>query len=116
MKRFIEKKAVRSAVKTGRFQCFLERSIKIFETMYKYHDPSTVLSPLDCVDAVTTIFDGGINNGAFSIAKVVWQGDSKIAIRWNVNERIKSMVQLFVLVNLIQEVLQHGLFFLTIFY
>ena len=45
--------------------------------MYKYHDPETVLSPRDCVDEVTTIFDGAIKGGAFSIAKVIWQGDTK---------------------------------------
>ncbi len=54
--------------------------------MYKYHDPSTVLSPQNRVDEVTTIFDGGINNGAFSIAKVIWEGQATIAIRWNLTD------------------------------
>lgn len=55
--------------------------------MYKYHDPVNVLSPRDCVEGVTTIFDGGTNGAAFSIAKVIWQGEIKIAVRWNVTER-----------------------------
>jgi hypothetical protein len=55
--------------------------------MYRYHDPTTVLSPKDCVSDVTPIFDGAVNNGAFSIAKVKWNGDPKIAVRWNVTER-----------------------------
>jgi hypothetical protein len=55
--------------------------------MYRYHDPATVLSPQDCIDSVTTIYDGGVDNGAFAIAKVIWQGTPKIAIRWNITER-----------------------------
>jgi len=54
---------------------------------YKYHNPATVLSPKNSIEKVEVIFDGGIGKNAFSIAKVIWNGKIRIAIRWNITEK-----------------------------
>jgi hypothetical protein len=56
--------------------------------MFRYYLPQDVVSPQDCVDSVIPLFDGGTNSiSAFSIARVTWQGNDCIGIRWNINER-----------------------------
>jgi len=55
--------------------------------MYKYYDPINVRSPRDCISEVVQIFDGEIDNGAYSLAKITWEGEDRIGIRWNVTLR-----------------------------
>ena len=55
--------------------------------MYKYHDPSEVVSPRYCIEQVETIFDGGTSSTPFSLAIVTWDGQKRIGIRWNVTYR-----------------------------
>jgi hypothetical protein len=54
---------------------------------YDYHKPEGVKSPQDCIDSVVKIFDGDTENGAFSLAKITWEGTDCIGIRWNVTQR-----------------------------
>jgi len=49
---------------------------------YKYYDPKDVISPQRCVNSVTPLYDGGIDE-SFSLAIVNWQGKDCIGIRWN---------------------------------
>jgi hypothetical protein len=51
----------------------------------KYAAPDTVLSPRDYVSNVEVLFDGG--EESFSVARLDWEGASRIAIRWNVARR-----------------------------
>ena len=50
-----------------------------------YTPPGTVTSPQDYVSNVQVIFDGGPDR--FSVAKLDWDGQPCIAIRWNVARR-----------------------------
>lgn len=47
---------------------------------YKYRQPDTILSPRDAITKVDVLFD----NGEFSVAKLLWYGDEKLGIRWNI--------------------------------
>lgn len=51
----------------------------------KYFKPEEVKSPQDFISSVTEIYDGG--KDSFSLAKVVWEGEDCLAIRWNVARR-----------------------------
>jgi hypothetical protein len=51
----------------------------------KYYNPRDVTSPSDYVEEVTPIYDGGPNS--FSIAKVLWEGEECLAMRWNIARR-----------------------------
>lgn len=53
--------------------------------MYKYHNPSSVKSPRHSISQVKPLFDGGIGDKPYSIAKITWQGADCIGIRWNVS-------------------------------
>jgi len=53
---------------------------------YKINDPTTVLSPRKNVKNVTVLYNGGNIPGAYSIAKLKWNGDDVIGIRWNISE------------------------------
>lgn len=51
----------------------------------KYHSPQTVTSPRDYVSNVRVIYDGG--DGSFSVAKIDWEGQPCLVMRWNVARR-----------------------------
>ncbi len=51
----------------------------------KYTPPSTVTSPQDYISNIRVIFDGGVDS--FSVAKLDWEGEPRIAMRWNVARR-----------------------------
>jgi hypothetical protein len=48
-----------------------------------YHDPSTVLSPKDRVKSVEVIYDAGPVEGSWSVARLKWDDETKVGIRWN---------------------------------
>ena len=50
-----------------------------------YTAPSNVSSPRDFISNVQVFFDGGANS--FSLARVEWEGTSRIAVRWNIARR-----------------------------
>lgn len=50
-----------------------------------YFEPNEVLSPKDYVTFVEEIHHE--NEEDYSLAKITWEGDLKIAIRWNVAAR-----------------------------
>jgi hypothetical protein len=85
-----------------------------------YHDPATVLSPRDCIDQVQVLYDGGLTD-LYSLAIVTWEGQDRIGIRWNVNQREwndpqKSQIELQVLANRTPGVSPRGLSCLKIFF
>lgn len=52
-----------------------------------YFNPLTVTSPQRQISNVEVLFDGGVNEDCpYSIARVTYGGEDKIAIRWNVSE------------------------------
>lgn len=51
-----------------------------------YHNPLNVWSPRDCIDNVQLLYDGGLTD-AYSLAIITWQGQDRIGVRWNVNQR-----------------------------
>jgi len=54
----------------------------------QYKAPNAVTSPKDCVSNINVIFDGGVIPPThFSVAKLDWDGDPCIAMRWNVGQR-----------------------------
>ena len=68
--------------------------------MRNYKKPEEVNSPKNHISNVRVIYDGGAKNlkDTFSVAKVEWDGEDKIAVRWNVgrdewdiNEKIKKV-------------------------
>jgi hypothetical protein len=53
---------------------------------YQYYNPSEVKSPKKHVSNVRVTFDGGIyGDKPYSIARISWSGEEKIAMRWNIN-------------------------------
>jgi len=50
-----------------------------------YTPPSSVNSPKDCVSNVQVVYDGG--DKSVSVAKLDWDGEPCIAMRWNVARR-----------------------------
>ena len=56
-----------------------------------YVRPDKVLSPRDFIENVEVIFDGGsgenTNDPGFSLARITWEGNSALGIRWNVARR-----------------------------
>lgn len=53
---------------------------------YVYNLPQKVLSPVKNIRNVRVLFDGGNFHGAYSIARVEWNSNEVLAIRWNINE------------------------------
>lgn len=53
---------------------------------FVYNLPQSVLSPIKNVGNVRVLFDGGNLHGAYSVARLQWNGDEVLAIRWNINE------------------------------
>lgn len=54
--------------------------------MRKYVKPALVISPKNHISNIRVIHDGGVENlsDTFSIAKVDWDDEEKVAVRWNV--------------------------------
>jgi len=50
-----------------------------------YKNPSSINSPKDYIEDVNLIYDEG--EDGVSVAEVVWDGQLKLAIRWNVARR-----------------------------
>ena len=48
-----------------------------------YTNPSTVKSPKDRVKDVEVVFDKGPKEGSWSIAKLKFDGEDAVGIRWN---------------------------------
>lgn len=49
--------------------------------------PKNVISPQIHVSNINVIFDGGVAPpNCFSVAELDWDGEKRIAIRWNVSE------------------------------
>lgn len=48
-----------------------------------YHDPSTVLSPKDRVKSVEVVYDAGPIEGSWSVARLRWDDETAVGIRWN---------------------------------
>lgn len=53
---------------------------------YRYNLPHTVLSPMKNVKNVRVLFDSGNFHGAYSIARLEWNNNEVLGIRWNINE------------------------------
>ncbi|WP_165732711.1 hypothetical protein [Polaribacter sp. 20A6] len=53
---------------------------------YIINHPSTVLSPKRNVKNVTVFYNGGAVPGGYSVAKLKWNGNDVIGIRWNITE------------------------------
>jgi hypothetical protein len=51
-----------------------------------YISPETVLSPKGRVDKIDVIYDKGPSTQSWSIAKLKWNGDDAIGMRWNGDE------------------------------
>jgi hypothetical protein len=51
-----------------------------------YISPATVLSPKGRVDDIDVIYDKGPATASWSIAKLKWDGDDAVGIRWNGDE------------------------------
>lgn len=55
----------------------------------KYRDPRTIYTPKNQISDVKVLYDGksGYNAGetGFSIARVTWNGNKTLAMRWNVS-------------------------------
>lgn len=49
-----------------------------------YRKPETVTSPKERLEYLELIFDGGADS--FSLAKIRWDGDECVGIRWNGND------------------------------
>lgn len=56
-----------------------------------YTNPNRVVSPKDFLESVEVIYDGGSgeneNDTGFSLAKLTWEGETVIGIRWNIARR-----------------------------
>jgi len=48
-----------------------------------YIDPKTVLSPRGSVGDVEVVFNTGPTANSWSIAKLTWEGEPAVGIRWN---------------------------------
>lgn len=55
-----------------------------------YIDPKTVLSPKDSVSNVEVIFNTGPMAYSWSVAKLLWEGEQAVGIRWNGEEGKKE--------------------------
>ncbi|MDP4202566.1 MAG: hypothetical protein Q8861_07705 [Bacteroidota bacterium] len=57
----------------------------------RYNSPDRVLSPRDFLENVEVIYDGGSgenpNDTGFSLARLTWEGNIALGIRWNVARR-----------------------------
>lgn len=51
----------------------------------KYFPPQTINSPTDYVSNVKVLYDGG--DDSVSVASLEWEGQSHIAMRWNIARR-----------------------------
>lgn len=51
-----------------------------------YIDPKTVLSPRGSVGDVDVIFNVGPTENSWSVAKLTWDGEPAVGIRWNGDE------------------------------
>ncbi len=54
-----------------------------------YYHPLEVISPKDHVKVIDVIYDGkdgkGNEGNAFSLARLTWDGDDCIGVRWNIS-------------------------------
>jgi len=48
-----------------------------------YHDPRTVLSPKGRVKSVEVIYDAGPVDGSWAVARLKWDEETAVGIRWN---------------------------------
>lgn len=48
-----------------------------------YHDPNTVLSPKDRVQALEVVYDAGPVEKSWSVARLLWENSPAVGIRWN---------------------------------
>ncbi|REG88542.1 hypothetical protein [Flavobacterium aquicola] len=53
----------------------------------RYNLPNTVISPKDNVSNIRVLIDTGNTHGSFSVARIEWNGDDVLAVRWNINEK-----------------------------
>lgn len=53
---------------------------------FKYNPAATVVSPRKYVRNVRVLYDGGPIHGEFSVARLEWNGNEVLGIRWNINE------------------------------
>jgi hypothetical protein len=53
---------------------------------YRINNPATVLSPRKNVKNVTVLYNGGAVPGGYSVAKLKWNGNDVIGVRWNITE------------------------------
>jgi hypothetical protein len=51
-----------------------------------YIDPKTVLSPKNSVSEVEIVFNTGPTRDSWSVAKLLWEGEPAVGIRWNGGE------------------------------
>ena len=58
--------------------------------MFKHHLPQTVISPRDCVSNVQVLYDGGAIPGEYAVARLDWNGQPTLGIRWNIAQREAS--------------------------
>ncbi len=50
-----------------------------------YFKPENVISPKDYVEILQILHDGGVDS--YSVAKIKWNGNDVIGVRWNVAQR-----------------------------
>lgn len=53
---------------------------------FRYNNPSNVLSPRNKIKNVQVLFDGGNKHGSYSVAKLKWNNNDVIGVRWNISE------------------------------
>jgi hypothetical protein len=53
---------------------------------YRIKNPSKVLSPKKNVKNVSVLYKGDAVPGEYSVAKLEWNGNDVIGIRWNITE------------------------------
>ena len=63
----------------------METPLIMKKSKIKYFDPMDVISPKDYLEVIEIIYSG--NEDSYSLAKVRWDEEEAIAIRWNVAKR-----------------------------
>jgi hypothetical protein len=63
----------------------MEIIIIMKKNQIKFYKPNEVLSPKDYLQIVKIIYSG--DEDSYSLAKVKWDGEEVLAIRWNVAKR-----------------------------
>ena len=51
-----------------------------------YVDPATVVSPKQIIKRVDVLYNTGQGRGSWSVARLIWDGEEKLGIRWNGDE------------------------------